>query len=255
MTRDRRYRLRLRSGPVRTPCPPHDHVGQARRPRTGSAVGGGTVVVVPEQRFDAAYYRRFYGPKSVHDRRRIGRLVEGVLALAAWWHVPVRSVLDVGAGKGYWRDCLADERPSVRYHGIDVSEFACRRYGHDQADLATWRPSRTYDLVVCQSMLQYLDDRAGGGGDRLTRGGVPRVVVARSPDARRSNRSDRSRVDRPRRALENRRLVPQAPDPSLQADRRGSLALVTVTGRVLRLVSSPDLTGFPTMRASRARRR
>ena len=117
-------------------------------------------MVVPEQRFDAAYYRRFYGPKSVHDRRRIGLLAEGVLALAAWWKMPVRSVLDVGAGKGYWRDWLVDERPSVRYHGIDVSEFACRRYGHEQADLATWQPSRTYDLVVCQSMLQYLDDRA-----------------------------------------------------------------------------------------------
>ena len=101
-------------------------------------------MVVPEQRFDAAYYRRFYGPKPVHDRRRIGLLAEGVLALAAWWRVPVRSVLDVGAGRGYWRDWLADERPSVRYHGIDVSEFACRRYGHEQADLATWRPSRTY---------------------------------------------------------------------------------------------------------------
>ena len=117
-------------------------------------------MVVPEPRFDAAYYRRFYGPKPVHDRRRIGLLAEGVLALAAWWKVPVRSVLDVGAGKGYWRDWLADARPSVRYHGIDVSEFACRRYGHEQADLATWRPSRTYDLVVCQSVLQYLDDRA-----------------------------------------------------------------------------------------------
>jgi trans-aconitate methyltransferase len=116
-------------------------------------------VVTPGDRFDAAYYRRFYGRRPVHDRRRIGLLAEGVMSLAAWWQLPVRSVLDVGAGKGYWRDWLAEARPGVRYHGIDVSEYACRRYGHERADLETWRPSRTYDLVVCPSVLQYLDDR------------------------------------------------------------------------------------------------
>jgi 2-polyprenyl-3-methyl-5-hydroxy-6-metoxy-1,4-benzoquinol methylase len=111
-------------------------------------------------RFDAAYYRRFYGRSPVHDARRIGHLATGVFAMAAWWRVPIRSVLDVGAGKGYWSNWLRDSKPSVRYHGIDVSEHACRRYGHELADLATWRPSRRYDLVVCQSVLQYLDDRA-----------------------------------------------------------------------------------------------
>jgi trans-aconitate methyltransferase len=109
-------------------------------------------------RFDAAYYRRFYGTRPVHDRRRIGLLAEGVTAMAAWWRVPVRSVLDVGAGKAFWREWLAANRPTVRYHGIDVSEYACARYGHERADLASWRPRRTYDLVVCQSVLQYLDD-------------------------------------------------------------------------------------------------
>lgn len=112
------------------------------------------------ERFDAAYYQRFYGAAPVHDRKRIAQLAQAVVSMAAWWKVPVRSVLDVGAGKGYWRDWLAAERPSVRYHGIDVSPHACRRYGHELADLTTWTPSRPYDLVVCQSVLQYLDDRA-----------------------------------------------------------------------------------------------
>jgi trans-aconitate methyltransferase len=80
------------------------------------------------------------------------------MSLAAWWKIPIRSALDVGAGKGYWRDYLAGAHPRVAYHGIDVSEHACRRYGHDLADLAEWRPRRTYDLVVCQSVIQYLDD-------------------------------------------------------------------------------------------------
>jgi 2-polyprenyl-3-methyl-5-hydroxy-6-metoxy-1,4-benzoquinol methylase len=113
---------------------------------------------VPD-RFDAAYYRRFYGRRPVHDRKRIGQLAGAVLGFAGWWRLPVRSVLDVGAGKGYWRDWLAEHRPRVRYHGLDVSEYACRRYGHELAELSTWQPSRRFDLVVCQSMLQYLDDR------------------------------------------------------------------------------------------------
>ncbi len=110
-------------------------------------------------RFDAAYYRRYYGRAPVHDARRIGLLATGVFALAAWWRVPIRSVLDVGAGKGYWHDWLRETKPVVRYHGLDVSEHACRTYGHELADLATWRPRRRYDLVVCQSVIQYLDDR------------------------------------------------------------------------------------------------
>jgi trans-aconitate methyltransferase len=111
------------------------------------------------ERFDAAYYRRFYGRRPVHDRRRIGQLATAVLSLAEWWRLPVRSVLDVGAGKGYWGSWLAEHRPRVRYRGIDVSAHACRRYGHERADLATWEPPGRFDLVICQSVLQYLDDR------------------------------------------------------------------------------------------------
>ena len=109
-------------------------------------------------RFDAAYYRRFYG-RTVHDRRRIAHLGEGVVAFAAWWRIPIRSVLDVGAGKGYWRSWLETAHPTVKYHGIDASEYACKRYDHERADVAVWQPPRKYDLVVCQSVLQYVDDR------------------------------------------------------------------------------------------------
>jgi len=112
------------------------------------------------ERFDAAYYRRYYGRRPVHDRRRIAALAEGVFSLAAWWRIPIRSVLEVGAGKGYWRDWLESTHPRVSYHGVDASEYASRRYRHEHADLATWKPSRSYDLVVCQSVLQYPDDSA-----------------------------------------------------------------------------------------------
>src|SRR5262249_45051465 len=82
--------------------------------------------------FDAAYYQRFYRDRPVHDRRRVGRLAEGVLGMCGWWGVPVRSVLDVGAGPGYWRDWLATNRPRVRYRSVDFSAYAAARYGHEQ---------------------------------------------------------------------------------------------------------------------------
>jgi trans-aconitate methyltransferase len=110
------------------------------------------------ERFDAAYYTRFYGRRPVHSRRHIAQLAQGVLSFAAWWRIPIRSVLDVGAGKGYWRQWLVDAHPNVTYHGIDASEFACRRFHHELADIAAWKPRRKYDLVVCQSVVQYIDD-------------------------------------------------------------------------------------------------
>jgi trans-aconitate methyltransferase len=82
-----------------------------------------------------------------------------VLGAAAWHGVTVRSVLDLGAGTGLWRSVLHDEFPRVRYHGVDASPHACRRYGHELADLATWTPRRAADVVICQSVLQYLPDR------------------------------------------------------------------------------------------------
>ena len=112
----------------------------------------------PRQVFDAGYYRRFYRDCPVHDRRRIAHLATGVTELCAWWGIVIRNVLDVGAGTGLWRDWFAAERPHVSYRSIDVSEYACRRYGHERADISRWRPDAPADLVICQGVLQYLDD-------------------------------------------------------------------------------------------------
>jgi trans-aconitate methyltransferase len=110
------------------------------------------------EHFDAAFYERFYGRRPVHSRRQIAHLGHGVMSFASWWRIPIRSVLDVGAGKGFWRDWLAETHPTVKYHGIDASEYACRRFHHELADIAVWQPRRKHGLVVCQSVLQYLDD-------------------------------------------------------------------------------------------------
>jgi len=112
-------------------------------------------------RFDEAYYRRHYaGRARVHSAREIARLAEGVTGLAAWLGVEVARVLDVGAGPGLWRDWFRRHRPAVRYRSTDVSPYACARYGHERRDVSRWRSRERHDLIVCQGVLQYLDDHA-----------------------------------------------------------------------------------------------
>jgi SAM-dependent methyltransferase len=113
----------------------------------------------PALRFDAAYYRRHYrGRDRVHSAAEVGRLAGAVDGLCSWLGVEVGSVLDVGAGPGFWRAWYRRHRPLVRYRSVDVSPFACARYGHERRDISRWRTRARYDLVVCQGVLQYLDD-------------------------------------------------------------------------------------------------
>jgi hypothetical protein len=110
-------------------------------------------------RFDDAYYRRHYAGRSrVHSAAEVARLAAAVTGLAAWWGLPLRTALDVGAGPGLWRDWFRRHRPAVRYRSTDLSPFACRRYGHERRDLARWRARTRFDLVICQGVLPYLDD-------------------------------------------------------------------------------------------------
>jgi hypothetical protein len=108
-------------------------------------------------RFDAAYYARHYrGATAAHTAAEIAALCRAVAGLADWLHLPLRRALDVGAGPGLWRDWFARHRPEVRYRSVDVSPYACARYGHERRDIARWRARERYDLVVCQGVLPYL---------------------------------------------------------------------------------------------------
>jgi hypothetical protein len=109
-------------------------------------------------RFDDRYYERFYGGGTTHDHERLAHLATAVHEMARWWGVPVRTVLDVGAGVGMWRDWYAQQHPVVDVKSIDVSEYACATWGHERRDISRWAPARPFDLVVCHSVLQYLDD-------------------------------------------------------------------------------------------------
>lgn len=113
---------------------------------------------MPRNTFDESFFKRFYSTTPVHSRRKIGSLATAVHNMCAWWDVGISSVLDVGAGLGYWRDWYASNYRRVKVRSIDVSEHACAKYHHELRDISTWQPSHGFDLVICQSVLQYLSN-------------------------------------------------------------------------------------------------
>ena len=122
--------------------------------------------------FDAAYYARYYGEKATRvsglpETRKLARFVAGYLD---YLEVPVRRVLDAGCGLGRWKLALAEHYPRARYTGLEWSEHLCARFGWQQGSIADFRGRGRYDLVVCQGVLQYLDDaQAARAIDNLAR--------------------------------------------------------------------------------------
>lgn len=112
-------------------------------------------------RFDQHYYQRFYdGPDGVHQPDQVAHLATAVHHLCAWWGVAPATVLDVGAGMGMWRNWYRSTHPDVKVLSVDISPYACERWGHEQRDIATWSPPTPFDLVVCHGVVHYLDDAA-----------------------------------------------------------------------------------------------
>ncbi|WP_395023687.1 class I SAM-dependent methyltransferase [Comamonas odontotermitis] len=110
--------------------------------------------------FDEAYYQRFYFDKktSVVDPAHAARLGAFVCSYLQYVRVPVRRVLDVGCGIGLWRDAIAEHFPSASYHGVELSEYLCQRYGWERGSVVDYQHAggEPFDLVICQGVLPYL---------------------------------------------------------------------------------------------------
>lgn len=114
----------------------------------------------PLEAFNEAYYRRFYLDKGTRVRSsaaeaRLARYVFGYLGHLG---IPVKRVLDVGCGLGRWRGQLARHHPRAGYTGVEISPYLCAKYGWEKSSASDFRGRGRYDLVLCQSVFQYLGD-------------------------------------------------------------------------------------------------
>ena len=116
-----------------------------------------TAIHKPEH-FDRSYYEKWYS-KDDEDRADIAeQAVRFVLAYVDHMDSGINTVLDLGCGIGLWKEALAKQAKKVRYTGVEYSRYLCDKYGWEHASAADYAPGRTFDLVVCQGVLQYLDD-------------------------------------------------------------------------------------------------
>jgi SAM-dependent methyltransferase len=126
--------------------------------------------------FDHDYYKRYYyDPNTaVTNKREMQARARLIAAYALHTGLPVRRILDAGCGTGLLRPWLKRYVPRAAYTGIEASEYLCQRYGWQQAQIETYKPPASFDVVVCYDVLQYLDsetaDRALANFAKLCRG-------------------------------------------------------------------------------------
>ena len=108
--------------------------------------------------FGRAYFERFYSNRETRvstpaDNTRLCRFIK---AYADLIECRVTRILDVGAGTGRFMQPLQRLFKDAQYTGIDVSEYACAKYGWQQRSIVDLDRG-SYDLVICHDVLQYLD--------------------------------------------------------------------------------------------------
>ena len=111
--------------------------------------------------FDEAFFKRYYGDAQtrVADAGDAAKLVDLIGGVVDYLGLRVRRILDAGCGVGLLREPLLARYPRARYEGLEASPFLCRKFGWRQGSVADFTSPKTYDLVVCHDVLQYLDDR------------------------------------------------------------------------------------------------
>jgi SAM-dependent methyltransferase len=111
-----------------------------------------------DSRFNARYYSKWY-EEDLETRRYIAdKAAQFVLAYVEHMDSSIGTVLDLGCGLGLWRDALHKHSRRIRYTGVEFSSHLCRKLGWQRGDVQTYSPGRTFDLVICQAVLQYLPD-------------------------------------------------------------------------------------------------
>ncbi len=110
------------------------------------------------ERFDRAYYQRFYYDHrtAVTNRAEMGARARLIAGFCDHLGQPVSSILDAGCGVGLLKAPLKKAWPRAKYHGLEVSEYLCERYGWQQVGIQDYRGREKFDLAICYDVMQYL---------------------------------------------------------------------------------------------------
>ncbi len=111
--------------------------------------------------FDANYYRRFYltartRAMSQPDTEKRARMIAGIVAQLDF---PVKRILDMGCGLGWFKAPLQATFPKASYTGVEFSQYLCDELGWQQGSVVDYQGRGQYDLVICCDVIQYLDDK------------------------------------------------------------------------------------------------
>lgn len=110
--------------------------------------------------FSSAYYREFYGDLRgrAGDRKTVDLLGDFVCAYLKYLDQPVRRVLDIGCGLGFWHAVVVRHFPKATYTGVEYSEYLCDRLGWKNGSVVDFDSAIPFDLIVCDDVLQYLSN-------------------------------------------------------------------------------------------------
>lgn len=116
--------------------------------------------------YDRDYFDHWYRRQGFGSTAYLERKVRYALGAAEYLlERPVRTVLDVGCGEAPWRAALRRHRPSVRYAGVDPSDYVVERFGARRGirsgglgDLHQLDLGGPFDLIVCTDVLAYASD-------------------------------------------------------------------------------------------------
>ncbi len=112
--------------------------------------------------FDKDYYARYYyDPRTaVAGAAEMRARAQVIAAATRYADLPVRRILEAGAGTGLLRRALRRLLPQAEYVALEASAYLCQRYGWEQGRIESYRSRMPFDLVICYDVLQYLDDTA-----------------------------------------------------------------------------------------------
>lgn len=111
--------------------------------------------------FNKAYYDRFY--RNQRTRATSPAAAQRQAAFIAnylrYMEVPIKRIADIGCGLGDVLNALGKEFPRAKTQGVEFSSYLCDEYGWQEGSVVDYSPSKPFDVVVCNDVISYLNDR------------------------------------------------------------------------------------------------